>query len=528
MSAATRPLVSDASASVVVFLVALPLCLGIAHGSNAPLMSGIVAGIVGGVVIGLLSKSTLSVSGPAAGLIAIVAGAIARLDSWDAFALTVVLAGVFQVAFGVFKLGSLGDLIPNSVVRGMLAAIGILLILKQMPHLIGYDADFEGDEGFQQNDEHNTFSALLVAVRALSPTALGVGASALGIMILWEAPFFSGVRRVTRIPSALAAVALGVTVHTVIAKFRPELALGSEHMVNIPAVSVASLGVGFPDFGALGNPLVWRYALTLAVVASLETLLGVAAVDKLDPLRRVTPPNRELVAQGIGNTVSGFLGGLPLTSVIVRSAANVGAGAVSRWSTVMHGFWLLLATLFAAPLMNQIPLAALAAVLVLTGFKLAKPSLFREMYLRGPNQIIPFVITILGVVFTDLLIGIVIGLSAGLLFVVRTNFRSTSMLVRDGDRALLRLRKDVTFLNKGGLRDSLEAIGDGTKLVVDFSQADFVDQDVRDVLSEFVERAHTRNISVEVRERGQPVTSGTPLNADRLQAAQTSAERLSA
>ena len=501
MNSFFRNLGADFPAAVVVFLVALPLCLGIALGSNAPLFSGIIAGIAGGIVIGLLSGSHLSVSGPAAGLTVIVAAGIARLEQFDVFLLAVVLAGGFQLLFGYLKAGVLGDFIPNAVIKGMLAAIGLILILKQFPHFIGYDADFEGDESFVQPDQENTFSELFNAFRYIEPGALIIGMSAMLILILWETKFFKSIKALQIVPGALVAVIVGALLNEFFKSTQPGLLLEASHLVSLPEASGATQFFSFftqPDFTALNNPAVWTTALTIGIVASLETLLGIEAVDKLDPYKRVTPANRELKAQGVGNIVSGMLGGLPLTSVIVRSSANVSAGAKSKASTILHGTMLLACVALIPGLLNKIPLSALAAVLLFVGYKLTKISLFKEYYAKGFDQFVPFVVTILAILFTDLLEGILIGVLVGVFFLVRSNFRSALLILNKDDHYLIRLRKDVSFLNKAALKRALESIPEHSSLIIDVTPSDFVDQDIADTVNEFMMHAHLKNIRVAI------------------------------
>lgn len=493
---------ADFPASVVVLLVAIPLCLGIALASGAPLFSGIIAGIVGGIVIGTLSGSNLSVSGPAAGLTVIVASGIEALGgSFHAFLLAVVLAGIFQIIFGYLRAGVLGDYVPNSVIKGMLAAIGLILILKQIPHLVGFDADFEGDESFWQPDNENTFSELLKTFNYFMPTAALIGFISLGILILWETALFKGNKLLKQIPSPLVVVIVGTLINEILIKSQSNIALQTEHLVKLPVAD--SLGSFFsffslPDFTQISNIQVWITGLTLAIVASLETLLGIEATDRMDSLNRVTPTNRELKAQGVGNIISGLLGGLPLTSVIVRSSANINAGAQSKLSTILHGTFLLACVLFLPTILNKIPLAALAAILIFTGYKLAKISLFKEFWHKGYDQFLPFVITIVAILFTDLLEGILIGIAVGLFFMIRSNFKSNMLVVNDGNNYLMRLRKDVSFLNKSNIRRTLEKIPENANLYIDASQADFIDQDIVDTINEFTHHAHLKNISVNV------------------------------
>ncbi|MBI2284374.1 MAG: SulP family inorganic anion transporter [Bacteroidetes bacterium] len=493
---------SDLPASIVVLLVALPLCLGIALGSGAPLFSGIIAGVVGGVVIGLLSGSQLSVSGPAAGLTVIVATAILKLQVYEAFLLAVVIAGIIQLILGFIKAGVIGDYVPNSVIKGMLAAIGLILILKQFPHLVGYDTDFVGNENFRQNDQENTFTGMFQAIRYITPAAVIIGTASLAILMFWEKKFIRKNKTLNLVPGALVAVIAGVLINQYFAIGKPGYVLETKHLVSLPVAS----GLGqffsffsFPDIKHLNNPDVWVSGVTLAIVASLETLLGIEAVDKLDPLKRVTPPNRELKAQGVGNIVSGLIGGLPLTSVVVRSSANVSAGARTKVSSIMHGILLLVCVMLIPTLLNKIPLSALAAVLIFTGYKLAKVSLFKEFFHKGWDQFIPFVVTILAILFTDLLIGILIGIAVGLFFMIRNNFRSSVMVVNDKNHYLIRLRKDVSFLNKPIIKKKLEDVPQNASVLIDATRADYIDKDVIEEINNFLLHAHLKNIRIDIR-----------------------------
>ncbi len=493
---------ADFSASVVVFLVALPLCLGIALGSNAPnLFAGLIGGVIGGIVIGSLSGSHVSVSGPAAGLTAIVSAAILKLPVYEAFLVSVVLAGMLQLVFGFLKGGFLGDYIPNSVIKGMLAAIGIILILKQLPHLVGYDKDFSGDEAFFQVDNNNTFSELLYSVNYLTPAAVVIGLTGLAIQILWDKVLIKKISFFKLIPAPLVVVIAGVLI-AYLFEGNNKLALNKEHLVNIPiADSFQSFASFFttPNWNFIANKDVWITAVTLALVASLETLLCIEAADKLDPYNRVTNNNRELKAQGVGNVVSGLIGGLPLTSVIVRTSANVNAGARSKMSAILHGVLLLLCVYFIPGLLNKIPFAALAAVLIYTGYKLAKVSLFKEFYRKGWDQFIPFVVTIAAILFTDLLKGIIVGIIVGLYFVLRSNFRSAVFVVNDNNKYLFRLRKDVSFLNKPVIKRKLEEVPENSYILIDATRADFIDKDIIDTINEFSEHAWMKNIRMEVK-----------------------------
>ncbi len=502
----------DFPASIVVFLVALPLCLGVALASGAPLFSGVIAGIVGGIVVGTLSQSPLSVSGPAAGLTVIVFGAIERLPSFEAFLLAVTLAGAIQIALAATRSGIAAEFVPSSVITGMLAAIGLILILKQVPHALGYDGNFEGSFEFVQADGSNTFSAIITAVRQhLSPGAMLIALASLAFLFWWDKarPRDGPLRFV---PGPLVVVLIGVGGNVLLGLVRPHWQLGASHLVQVPIARSFGEFTSFfatPDFTQIGNGAVWTVALTLAIVASLESLLSVKAVDELDPQRRTTPKNREMMAQGGGNILSGLIGGLPITSVIVRSSANVDGGAQSKLSTILHGTWLLLSVALIPVLLNLIPLAALAAVLIATGYKLAKPKLFTERYKQGWTQFVPFVITIAAILFTDLLIGIVIGLAVGFVFVVARNFRPAITFVCDDGDCLIRARRNLYFIHKYELQKALEQVPDGANLLIDLSSTSYVDLDNVDIINAFVKGADYRGITVSVRgdiaERSAPL-----------------------
>ncbi|MBS1667170.1 MAG: SulP family inorganic anion transporter [Bacteroidetes bacterium] len=493
---------ADIPASIVVFLVALPLCLGIALGSGAPLFAGIISGMVGGIVVGMLSGSHLSVSGPAAGLTAVVAVAIGKLPAYEAFLISVVIGGILQIVLGVLKAGILGDYVPNAIIKGMLAAIGLILILKQFPHLVGYSQDFVGDDAFIQMNNQNTFSEILHSLNYLSPAAIGIGLLSLFILFLWDKPFFKKKKIFQWIPAPLAVVILAVLINEYLLRNSSSWALREKHLVALPiAKDLASFGEFFifPAWEHIGNYQVWVTGITIALVASLETLLNIEAVDKIDPYNRNTPSNRELCAQGAGNIVTGLLGGLPITSVIVRSSANLYAGGKTKLVTILHGTLLFLSVFFIPTLLNKIPLCTLAAVLIYTGYKLAKPSLFKEYFQKGWDQFMPFVLTIISILLTDLLIGILIGIGIGLFFLVWSNFKSSVMIVNDNNKFLLRLRKDVSFLNKPIVRAKLESVPTGSYVLIDLTRADFIDKDIIDVINEFLHHAHLKNITVDIK-----------------------------
>lgn len=492
----------DVPASIVVALVALPLCLGVALASGAPLMSGMVAGIVGGIVVGALSRSPLSVSGPAAGLTTIVLAAITNLPSFEAFLMAVVLAGVLQLLFAVTRGGVIAEFVPGAVITGMLAAIGLILILKQVPHALGYDGDPEGDMRFFQPDGENTFTTLIRVINEdfLWGAAI-IAAVSLAFLFWWDkAKPKDGPLKL--IPGPLVVVLFSVAANELFRQFAPDFAIQASHLVQVP-VSATPFDlvdqIRLPDFGAITNAAVWTTALTLAIVASLESLLSVKAVDEIDPKRRITDKNRELMAQGIGNMTSGLLGGLPVTSVIVRSSANVESGADSKLSTILHGIWLLLGLAIIPGILNLIPLSALAAILIATGYKLAKPALFVQRYKQGISQFIPFVITVVAILLTDLLVGIGIGLAVGMGFVIWRSTGNIITYVEYGGTEMVRARRNLYFMHKPALQEALGRVPDGSTVLIDLSATSYVDLDCIDIINGFVRGAAFRNIEVRVR-----------------------------
>ncbi|MBL7756547.1 MAG: SulP family inorganic anion transporter [Chitinophagaceae bacterium] len=498
-----KSLSSDLPASIVVFLVALPLCLGVALASNAPLFSGIIAGVVGGIVVGIASRSHLSVSGPAAGLTAIVAAALLTLPSFEAFLVAVVIAGVLQILFGFLKAGIVGDYVPNAVIKGMLAAIGLILILNQFPHLLGDDSHFETDEGVVQ-DKGNIFSNFINAFAHITPVAFLIGGVCLAFHFIWEKLVAGRKGFIRLVPAPLLVVLIAVGINFFFVNSGSS-ALKGEHLVTIPQAQSAGEFFSFfaqPDWSQILTPQVWITGVTIALVASLESLLSIEAIDDLDPYQRVTPTNRELKAQGLGNLVSGLLGGLPVTSVIVRSSANVNSGARTKMSTIYHGTLLLLCVALIPGLLNLIPKAALAAILIFTGYKLAKPALFIAFYKKGMDQFIPFVVTIAAILVTDLLKGVIIGIGVGLFFVIRSNFRSAVFVVNDANKFLFRLRKDVSFLNKPIIKHKLEKVPEGSYVLIDASRADFIDKDIVETIEDFMIHAPLKQIRVELKLSG--------------------------
>ena len=488
----------DLPASIVVFLVALPLCLGIALASGAPLFAGILTGVIGGIVVASISGSQLSVSGPAAGLTVIVFGAIASLGSYETFLLAVVLAGILQIFLGILKAGIIANYFPSSVIEGMLAAIGVILILKQIPHAVGFDSDFEGDESFMQLNHENTFSALLSSLDMISYGAVIISILSLLIMIYWP-----GIKKLSAIPAAILVVILGIVLNIVFQN--TGLALSPEQLVTIPVVNSYNEFMAlfvFPDFNQIGNKEVWTVAVTIAIVASIETLLSIEAVDKMDPYKRVSPTNRELVAQGVGNMASGMLGGLPMTSVIVRSSVNVNSGGKTKMGAIYHGFWLLLSLLFIPFLLNKIPLASLAAILLITGYKLAKLSLFQKMWKNGKDQFIPFVVTVLAVVFTDLLKGVAIGMMIGIFYILRTNLRNSYFykIEKNGEKNVIRIKlaQEVSFLNKAAIQQTLMKLPKESHVIIDGTDSLFIDIDVIEIIHNFKHNAFSKGTIVEI------------------------------
>lgn len=515
----------DVPASIVVFFVALPLCLGIALASGAPLFSGLIAGIMGGVVVGAISRAQLGVSGPAAGLTVIVLGAIQALGSFDAFLLAVVLAGMIQIALGILRAGVLGHFFPSSVINGMLTGIGLIIILKQIPHALGYDSNPEGDMNFSEADGGTTFSALTEMLDAIHPGVVVISLASLALLIAWETSFVKRQKWLSFVPGPVVAVLFAVFAQLGFSD-SATLGLGGEHLVTVPVAESFSGFMGLfslPDFSQLSNPMVWTVAITLAVVASLETLLSVEAIDKMDPLKRTTPTNRELIAQGVGNSVSGLVGGLPVTQVIVRSTVNMQTGAATKMSAILHGFLLLLCVALVPNLLNLIPLGVLAAVLLLTGYKLAKPALFMNMWRDGLQQFLPFIVTVAGVVFTDLLTGVGLGMAVAIIILLQKSYVNSHFLHRS-DReteahdltVTLRLAEEVTFLNKGAIKKELASLPDNCTLVIDQRSCVHLDHDVEEIIQDFMAVAEGRNITV--KRYKQPDATGADIPANALTA----------
>jgi MFS superfamily sulfate permease-like transporter len=497
---------NDITAGLVVFLIAVPLCLGIALACGAPLIAGINAGIVGGIIIGVMSKSQLSVSGPAAGLTAIVAGAIASLGSFELFLCAVVIAGIFQFILGVIKAGGISNYFPSNVIEGMLAAIGIIIIIKELPHAAGYDKNNMGDffHGILEHapKEESVFSSLIHTLGFLHPGAIVVSLVSIAILILWQRPVF---KKVPWMPGGLAAVLAGVTINQLFIATDSNWAISQEHLVNLPVAANFSEYLGnymLPDFSGFLKPEVWQTGLIIAVVASIETLLCIEATDKLDPLKRYTPTNHELKAQGVGNLVCGLIGALPVTSVIVRSSANINTGGRTKLATITHGLLLLVCVALIPTLLNLIPLASLAAILIMTGYKLCNPKIFRHMWKEGrTTQFIPFVVTVIAVVLTDLLVGVALGFAVSVFFILRQNIRVPYFYHRssfsNGDLIKLTLAQEVSFLNKAIIKETLDKIPDNSSVIIDASRTEYIDYDVLDIIRDFHDtKAPERNIKV--------------------------------
>lgn len=495
----------DLPASVVVFFVAVPLCLGIALASGAPLFSGLIAGLVGGIIVGAISDSQLGVSGPAAGLAVIVLTAIQDLGAFETFLVAVMIGGAIQVLMGLARGGVIGFFFPSSVIKGMLAAIGIIIFIKQIPHAFGYDKDPEGDLTFQQADGENTFSELINMLDFITPSSMLVAAISLFILLLWDLVLVKKSNVFKIVPGPLVAVVFGILYELLSTKFFPGLSIKGEHLVSVPVSgSFAEFKANFtsPDFSMLGRSDVWIVGVTIAVVASLETLLCVDATDKLDPQKRTTNTNRELLAQGVGNLASGFIGGLPVTQVIVRSSANIQSGGKTKLSAILHGFFILVCVSLIPVVLNMIPLAVLASILFIVGYKLAKPSLFKSMFKAGWKTFIPFLVTVIGVVFIDLLKGICLGFVVAVITVLpaklKDAFSFTEEASNGGKKFMLILSEKLTFFNKRSIFKTLEEIPEGADITIDMSKSKYVDGDIKDIITEFNDNAHEKNIKVEL------------------------------
>lgn len=489
-------LFSDISASLVVFFVALPLCLGIALASGAPILSGLIAGIIGGIIVGAISGSHTSVSGPAAGLTVVVLSSIQQLGAFEIFLVALLIAGVLQIAFGFFGAGIVGNFIPASVIKGMLSAIGLILIFKQLPHALGYDKDFEGDESFLQNDNHNTFSELLELTGHFTVGAVIIALVTFLILFAGEKSFIKRLSIFKIFPVSLIAILVGTLINLILSSYLPNYKLENEHLVQIPNMHNLS-NFNFPDFTQLGNVLVYAIAIKIALVASLETLLSIEATDKLDTAKRITPTSKELIAQGSGNMVSALLGGLPITAVIVRSSANIVAGNKTKLSAILHGFLLAICVIIFPEILNEIPLSALAVLLIFVGYKLTKPLLYKEQFNAGLDQFLPFMATIVAIVFSDLLVGVGIGLMVSFFFIVKSSFKQSISITQDNTNYLIKLKGNVSFLNKAFLRNEFEKMPNDSYLLIDGTGASYIDYDIIELLDDFSESASHKSIIID-------------------------------
>jgi MFS superfamily sulfate permease-like transporter len=495
---------NDLPAGLVVFLVALPLCLGVALASGTPLLAGIIAGVVGGCVISVLSDSPISVSGPAAGLAVIVASSIHSLGSYRAYLAAVVIAGLMQIGLGLLRAGAVGDYVPNSVLKGMLAGIGLVIILKQIPHALGSDLDAIGDMSFLEG-QSNTFQSIATALAGLLKGPLVISVCSIAVLVIWEKLAKGGLRLFQLVPGPLVVVFLGILMNLGFSQFAPGLYISNPaHMVSLPAGSLQDLvkELSFPDFSALATTGLWTVAGTIAIVASIETLLSLEAADRIDPYRRISSTSRELWAQGVGNVISGLIGGLPITSVVLRTSANVNSGGRTWKASFVHGLLLLLAVTLIPGLLNLTPLSCLAAILIMVGYKLTKIDLYRDAFKLGMDQFIPMVITVVAIVFTDLLKGVIVGLICGLFFVIRSNHHEAATVVSKGNAYLIRFNKDVTFVNKNELKRKFRTIENGSQVLIDGTRSLYIDRDILDLVEDFRKLAVHKNIAVELKQFG--------------------------
>lgn len=497
-------LISDIRSGIVVFLVALPLCLGISLACNVPLISGILSGVIGGIIVTLFSGAKYSVSGPAAGLTAIVLSAVTELGGYQYFIAAALIAGLLQIGLGLLKAGTIGNFIPNSVIKGMLAGIGIILIIKQMPHLVGYDADPEGDLYFVQPDGHNSISDLYYMLNYITPGSVVIGLVSIGILLMGNLPFYKKDKILSVIPTPLLAVVFAILLNIVFRSF-PFLSIEVRHLVNLPKLeSLSDLRQNLitPDFSLISEYKFWLVAASLALVASIETLLSIEALEKLDPERTVVNSNKELIAQGIGNSISGLVGGLPITSVIVRSSANIHSGAKSKLSVIIHAILLALSVRLFPELLCLIPNSCLAAILIITGYKLANLKLFRSEFKHGWDQFVPFMVTIVVMLLTDLLKGVGAGLVVSVIYIIRFNIHSSFEVIEEVIEGqmnyMIRLPQHATFFNKGFIIKYLNSIKENSRVIIDGSINRSTDKDVNEVILNFIETARLKNIKIQL------------------------------
>lgn len=490
----------DIPASIVVFLVALPLCLGIALASGAPLVSGLISGIIGGIVVGSISHSSVSVSGPAASVSAVSLAAIISLGSFEVFLLAVVIGGIFQLALGLLKAGLIADYMPSNIIKGLLAAIGIILIISQVPYALGITPDAEGFIVSTEGTLEQIQGLFTGFISSLTPGSLLISAISLFILIFWDR---TPLKKFKLLPPALVVVILGVVLNLIFQYVIPALHLGTEHLVNIPKIEKLNELVTFPDFSAIDDPQVWGVAISITLIASIASLLAIEAADEIDPHKRNTPPNRELVAQGVGNTLTGLLGGIPITSVIVRSSVNINAGAETKLSAILHGIFLLASVLLISNVLNLIPLASLAAILLVIGYKLASWEVISTMFKKGWNQFIPFVVTVVAIVVSDLLIGIFIGTLVSIFFLLRSNYHNAFFIentkIFKGETIRLELSNEVSFFNKASIKNTLWNVPKDSNVIIDATFASYIDNDVLEIFEDFKNTfAREHNIGVSI------------------------------
>ena len=503
MNSIKKSLGADLLAGMVVFLVALPLCLGIAVASGAPPFAGIISGIIGGIIVGSLSKSHVSVTGPAAGLIAIILVAVTDLG-YETFLVAVMVAGLIQLTLGLAKAGGISSYFPTSVIEGMLVAIGIIIIKKELPHAIGYDLEHEGDFFSYQllKADEGFFGELLHSFNYAHTGAIIVSVVSIAIIIAFNK--VPALKKIKAIPGALVAVVAGILLNEVFKASFPQWIIANEHLVVLPTADSVQAFLGqfqTPDLNGFTNPKVLVTGLTIAIVASIETLLCLEAGDKMDPLKRYSSANAELRAQGIGNLLSGLIGGLPMTSVIVRTTANINAGAKTKMSAIFHGIFLLLAVIAIPGLLNKIPMASLAAILIMIGLRLASPKVFKHIWQSGKHQFVPFIITVVAVVFTDLLKGVGIGLVVSIFYILKGNMKLAYFFRKEqhheGETIHIDLAQEVSFLNKAAIKATLSALPQNSKVVVSADNTVYIDHDVLELLRDFVNfGAKDKNINI--------------------------------
>lgn len=495
-------LTRDVPAGVVVFLVALPLCLGVAIASGVPPIAGIISGIIGGIIVGIFSKSQTSVSGPAAGLTAVVIAALESMGSIELLLVAILLSGFIQILLGFLRAGMLSQLVPSSVIQGLLAAIGMILILNQIPHALGFELNFADDFSFVSTDQVFSIHRWVQPETAFTPFPLLIASGSVLILIFWKKITNP---RLRMLPPSLLVVGFGIGINLLIQYFFPDYLLAAWHTVQLPDLTrlAPTQWLHLPTPEALERSDVWMTAISIGFIASLETLLNIEAVDKLDPRKRFTPPNRELMAQGIGNIVAGLAGGIPVTSVIVRSSVNLEAGNHSKVSTILHGLFILLAVVFLRPVMNLIPLSALAAILLVTGYKLVSPSQLKVLFLKGWRQFLPFAITLLVILLSDLLMGVLAGIlfTSIVLFLdnIRNPFLRQNYKLQIGSVTRLEFSQQVTFLNKPAIKKALWGVSEGEKVIIDARHTTYIDADIQELLQDFQQEvAPSRQVTLKI------------------------------